>query len=407
MTFNQVVQYLENLTIMPKTMPGLEKIRAAVIEKKWFSLLDPKKIITVAGTNGKGTTCAVLEALLLSAQKKVGLYTSPHLIQTTERIRVNGVDISEEKFVQLFLDNQNLIEKYQLSHFEALTLMASDHFFQSDLDYVIFEVGLGGTYDATNIFPNHYSVIAKLGLDHQNILGNTLAEIAQNKFGIVKQGSLVVHHQLPVEVIPLKSTSATWIEAKPVASRFENNKWSIDSVWGSAELNIPGKRTAENAATALTVFEELGYNVSQHLSALNRVRWQGRMQKINWPGISAPVYLSGDHNIQGVESLVEILKHYNWNELHLIVGIGQDKSCEEMFELLLTLPRVKLYLTETPFKGRSLSDYPSSVQNRAVQKNLDVVAILNSLQASSEDLVLITGSLYLVGHVLKALKQAV
>lgn len=407
MTFVEVVNYLERLTIMPKTMPGLEKIRAAVIEKKWFHQLDPKKIITVAGTNGKGTTCAVLESLLLSAGQKVGLYTSPHLIQTTERIRINGIDISEVQFVQLFLENKNLIEKHQLSHFEALTLMASDHFFQSDLDYVIFEVGLGGTYDATNVFPNYYSVITKLGLDHQNILGNTLVEVAQNKFGIIKPNTVVVHHQLPVEVLSLKSSTSNWIQAKACKSRFENNQWFLDSEWGTAELNIPGERTVENAATALTLFEVLGFNVQKNLSSLNKIRWQGRMQKITWPGFYCPLYLSGDHNIQGVESLIQILNHYEWNELHLIVGIGQDKSCDEMFALLLNLPRVKIYLTETPFKGRLIDQYPSEVLKIAVQKNPDCIEILNSIHPNKNDLVVVTGSLYLVGDVLKAIQNTV
>lgn len=406
MTFSEVVEYLERLTIMPKTMPGLEKIRAAVVEKKWFKQLDPKKIITVAGTNGKGTTCAVLEALLLSADRKVGLYTSPHLIQTTERIRVNGKDISEAQFIQLFLENKNLIEKYQLSHFEALTLMASDHFFHSDLDYVIFEVGLGGTYDATNIFPNHYSVITKLGLDHQNILGNTLIEVAHNKFGIVKPNTVVVHHQLPVEVLSLKSSTANWNQAKACQSRFENNQWLLDSEWGTAELNIPGERTVENAATALTLFEVLGFDVHSNLSALNKIRWQGRMQKISWPEISCPLYLSGDHNIQGVESLIQILSHYDWNELHLVVGIGQDKSCEEMFSLLLNLPRVQIYLTETPFKGRPIDQYPEEVLKVALQKNTNCIEILNSIRPNKNDLVVVTGSLYLVGDVLKYLKSS-
>ncbi len=407
MTFSEVVEYLERLTIMPKTMPGLEKIRAAVVEKKWLKQLDPKKIITVAGTNGKGTTCAVLEALLRSAGQNVGLYTSPHLIQTTERIRVNGKDISEAQFVQLFLENQNLIEKYQLSHFEALTLMASDHFFQLDLDYVIFEVGLGGTYDATNIFPNYYSIITKLGLDHQNILGNTLIEVAQNKFGIIKPNTVVVHHQLPAEVISLKSPTANWIQAKECNSRFEKNRWFLDSQWGTAELNLPGERAVENAATALTLFEILGFKVQEHLFALSKIRWQGRMQKINWPAFSCPLYLSGDHNIQGIESLIQILNHYDWNELHLIIGIGQDKSCEEMFALLLKLPRVKIYLTETPFKGRSIDQYPAQVLKVALQKNSNSIEILNSICPSKNDLVVVTGSLYLVGDVLKSIQNTV
>jgi dihydrofolate synthase / folylpolyglutamate synthase len=402
MTFLDVVKDLENLTIMPKTMPGLEKIRSAVVEKKWFHHLNPKKIITVAGTNGKGTTCAALEALLLSANQKVGLYTSPHLIQTTERIRINGVDISEADFVEVFLKNKQFIEKHQLSHFEALTLMAADYFFSQDLDYVIFEVGLGGTFDATNIFPNFYSVITKLGLDHQNILGQTIQDIAQNKFGIVKPDTVVVHHKLPPEVDVLKNTNATWFQAKAFQSVFENNQWFIETFWGKAEINLAGYRSAENAATALTVFNILGFDPKKYLMALNQIRWPGRMQKISWPNISAPVYLSGDHNPQGMQSLIEILKNYQWKTLHLIVGVGQDKSCDEMFQKLFdSLSNIKLYLTVTPFKGRSLADYPDWVATKSIYQNENIIKILNSLQVNQDDIVLVTGSLYLVGEVLK------
>jgi dihydrofolate synthase/folylpolyglutamate synthase len=140
---------------------------------------------------------------------------------------------------------------------------------------------------------------------------------------------------------------------------------------------------------------------------LNKIRWQGRMQKINWPAFSCPLYLSGDHNIQGVESLLQILNYYDWNVLHLIVGIGQDKSCEEMFALLLNLPRVKIYLTETPFKGRLIDQYPSEVLKIAVRKNSNCVEILNSINPNKNDLVVVTGSLYLVGDVLKFLKNNV
>ncbi len=400
MNFSDTVTYLENLIMMPKTMPGLDKIRSAVVEKNWFTKLDSQKIITVAGTNGKGTTCAVLEALLLSEGQKVGLYTSPHLIQTTERIRMNGADISEADFIQLFLKNKTLIEKHELSHFESLTLMAADYFFNHNLDFIIFEVGLGGTYDATNIFPNQYSVITKLGLDHQNILGDTIQDIARNKFGIIKNNNLVVHHKLPADVNLPKNINAKWIQADPAWALFVDNQWQIETKWGNTQMNMVGQRSAENAATALTLFENLGFQPAKCLQALNHVRWNGRMQKISWPNMTAPIYLSGDHNIQGIESLIEILKNYKWKKLHLIIGIGQDKSCAEMFDQLLKLQNTQFYLTVTPFKGRKLGEYPKNILDLANEKNENVIQILNQIKTTKDDLVLVTGSLYLVGLIL-------
>lgn len=414
LNFQKTVAALEALNIMPKTMPGLEKLKQALQHKTWFQELSSEKIITVAGTNGKGTTCAALQTLLLSAGKKVGLYTSPHLISTTERIRVNGEEISESAFVQLYQENQSLIAQYELTHFESLTLMAAEYFFaKNELDYVIFEVGLGGTYDATNVFPNRYSIITALAMDHQNILGNTVLEIAKNKFGIIKPNSKVVHHPLPAEVFALFSevltvTNSQAIAAVPGTIHAEKDfepYWFLQTPWGKTMVNIPGHRACENIMTALTMFEELGYEPQDHLHSLEKISWAGRMQKIKWPYIEAPVYLSGDHNIQGVQSLVQLLQSYEWNELHLVVGIGQDKAADEMLRMLFALPRSRVYLTKTPFKGRGLMDYPDEYRTKAKGENDNVIELLNSLSPGKNDMVLVTGSLYLVGEVLAELKS--
>lgn len=413
MDYKGVTAYLENLTIMPKTMPGLEKIRQAVAKKKWFKDLDPQKIITVAGTNGKGTTCAALEALLINAGRRTGLYTSPHLVSTTERVRVNGKDVSENLFIEVFLKNKTLIEKHGLSHFESLTLMAADIFFSSEwglaLDYYIFEVGLGGLHDATNIFPNHYSIITKMGLDHENILGRNLTDIARNKFGIIKKNSIVFHHELDPQLDKLidevkQETSSVWIPAEKWQPKFKNGQWGGESQSTQFQTNLIGERAIENIATAITVFKKLGYEFQDYKSALKDIHWPGRMQKVDWPSLPHPIYLSGDHNIQGIESLISILKNYNYKNLHMIVGIGADKACDEMLTAVLNIPQVKLYLTETPFKGRSLQDYPLFAQKAAVQSNSQVENILNSLKPEDQDMIVVSGSLYLVGQVLSQSK---
>jgi dihydrofolate synthase / folylpolyglutamate synthase len=413
MTYQSVVADLEALSIMPKTMPGLEKLKSALQHKTWFEDLfkseNSKKIITVAGTNGKGTTCAALQTLLLSASKSVGLYTSPHLISTTERIRKNGEPISETEFIQLYKENKDLIAKYELTHFESLTLMAAEYFFaKNNLDFIIFEVGLGGTYDATNVFPNHYSVITALGMDHQNILGHSVEEIARNKFGIIKPNSKVIHHPLPPEVFAqfaevldaTKSQSIAAIHGTITTEKSFEPVWFLQTPWGKTMTNLAGERAAENIMTALTLFEELGFEPQDHLHSLEKIPWQGRMQKIKWPHLQAPVYLSGDHNIQGVQSLVQLLQHFEWNTLHLVVGIGQDKDANEMLRLLMSLPRAKIYLTQTPFKGRTVMEYPEELRTKASGEDDDPIHLLNSLQAHKNDLIVVTGSLYLVGKIL-------
>ncbi|MBC7420125.1 MAG: hypothetical protein H7328_05305 [Bdellovibrio sp.] len=415
--YSEIVSFLETLQIMPKTMPGLDKIKRALVQTDWYASLDPFKIIVVAGTNGKGSTCAMLESLLIEADQAVGFYSSPHLISTTERIRTSGAQLSEDIFIEVFTDCEKLIKECELSHFESLTLMAGHYFFSSkwnqNLDFVIFEVGLGGTYDATNAFPHAYSVITPLGLDHTAILGNTLAEVAQNKFGIIQAGNVVIHQGFSNSLMPLKKdveeeTNSKWYEVPVAQCRVAKNsnepKYFVKTIWGEAALALPGERAAQNAMTALYTFEKLGFSPLLYLDALADTNWPGRMQKISWPNITCPVYLSGDHNPDGIISLLKILKDFSWHTLHVIVGIGVDKDADEMLEELSELPNMNLYLTATPFKGLKLNEYPQKYLFQSTDRNADVIEILNTIDCAPNDLVLVTGSLYLVGKVLKNLK---
>lgn len=416
-TYKEAVTYLESLQMMPKTMPGLEKIKTALVLTDWYASIDPNKVIVVAGTNGKGTTCAALESLLLSAGQRVGFYSSPHLVSTTERIRLNGVDISEHDFVILFQESLPLIEKCGLTHFEALTLMTGFYFFSeswdNNLDFAIFEVGLGGSFDATNAFPHKYCGITKLGHDHVNILGSDLSEIAKNKFGIIGNKNIVVHHKIPDEVIDMKrttqkATNSNWVEAENFEMKIKKGpSYFLTYNDSTFQVNQPGARAAENIMTAISLFQVLGFDLNGHQKALNNIRWPGRMQKREWPELKCPLYLSGDHNLQGVESLIDILKDFKWKTLHLVVGIGVDKDAEQMLKTFCQLQGLKLYLTETPFKGLKISEYPEVYLKSAVEKNSDVSSLLKCIAANaeSEDLVLVTGSLYLVGKVISSENQ--
>ena len=418
--YNHVVSFLENLQIMPKTMPGLDKIKQALNLTDWYQKINPEKVIVVAGTNGKGTTCAALEALLIEADQKVGFYSSPHLISTTERIRLNGKQISKEEFVVLFNECFPIIKDCHLSHFEALTFMAGHYFFgmnpSLNLDFVIFEVGLGGTYDATNAFPHKYSIITKLGLDHVNILGNSLVDIAKNKFGIIAKKNIVVHQPLSEELYDLKkefqkNMNSNWVESEPFELQVEEQaitpQYFIKYNNTKFKINIPGKRAAENIMTALTMFQILGFYSENYYSALNKIQWSGRMQYIQWPSLECPLYVSGDHNEQGIQSLIEILNDFKWQNLYLVVGIGVDKDAELMLQSLCKLKNLKLFLTETPFKGLKLNEYPDIYSKLAVRCDSNCIDLLNQISklADSQDLVLVTGSLYLVGSVLSALED--
>lgn len=413
--YHDAVAFLESLQIMPKSMPGLEKIKRAVTETNWFHDIDPNKVIVVAGTNGKGSTSASLEALLIEAGQSVGFYSSPHLVSTTERMRVNSFDISEAHFVELFCKNEKIIRDFELSHFEALTLMAGSYFFDRDkpLDYIIFEVGLGGLYDATNVFPHKYSVITAIGYDHMSILGHTLDEIARNKFGIVGKKNIVVHHTLHKDLLPLKievakATNSNWVEAEKAELRIiktdkQRPRYFLSYDGVEVEMGLPGERAAENIMTAVTLFQIFGFDFRSASAGVKKINWKGRMQRLNLEGWPCDVYLSGDHNEQGVESLLKILADFSWENLHLVFGAGADKSVEAMLQKLVQLQNIKLYLTETTFKALPIEKYPDVFLKQSVLAEKKITTLLSVIRARAQpgDLCLITGSLYLVGEVLK------
>lgn len=420
-SYEDIVKYLETLQIMPKAMPGLEKIRKALLQTSWYSQINADRVIVVAGTNGKGTTCAALESLLVEAGCQVGFYSSPHLISTTERIRLNKKDISEKDFVTIFKACEELIIRCELSHFEALTLMACYYYFSGALhptpDFVILEVGLGGAYDATNAIPHKYSVITSLSLDHTNILGHTLMEIAQNKFGIVGRKNIVVHYELKEELHDLKNhvrkqTNSNWIESEPTHWQVDTSDrgrpvYYLNYDNESWPTNMCGERAMRNIMTAITTFQALGFDMRAGGKGLSSIRWQGRMQSVQWPGLKAPLYLSGDHNEDGVKSLIHLLKDFKWKKLYLVVGIGADKDVVSMLEQLTALQNSVLCLTETTFKPRKLSDYPEKYKQMSRFSHSDVKRVLDFIcnEAEEGDLCIVTGSLYLVGRVLQSLES--
>ncbi len=403
---------------MPDRPPSLVTMQEALDLLLPSSCWRPKKTVIVAGTNGKGSVCATLETLFIAAGETVGLYTSPHLEETTERIRINGAHLSEEQFCQIYSEVKSLLPGMKLTHFEILTLMAAWAFFSgrthTPVDRAIFEVGLGGTWDATNAIPHDHCIITQLGYDHQNLLGNSLTEIAKNKFGIIQKNALVVHSPLPDEVQSLatetqEATGSTWIPSSSIIERVEIHGrepiFYIETPWGEAKLALPGRRGAENTATALTYFKECGYNPSLFLSRISEVQWKGRMEKWTGSASRCAVYLSGDHNPQGVKSLTELLPHYWRNHLYILVGVGRDKSRDEILSPLFSLPNTSIFLTETPFKGLKIQDY-GQWKDLAKGTNEDPAEAIQSIfdLASEEDLILVTGSLYLVGYIKSVLK---
>jgi dihydrofolate synthase/folylpolyglutamate synthase len=416
LTYRQIVQKIEALGVMPDRLPSLEPMTRALQRLLEPHDFKPEKTVVIAGTNGKGSVCATLQTLLQATGETVGLYTSPHLEETTERIQINGAPISEDLFCKAYSDVSSRLEGFTLTHFEVLTLMAAWIFFSKTghfkkIDRAIFEVGLGGKWDATNAIPHHHCVITQLGYDHQNLLGNSLSEIAKNKFGIIHPESSVVYSPLPEEARSLledykKIPHTRWHESAPFSYRVEQNEtgrepqFFISTPWGETQIALAGRRGAENTMTALTCFRQLGFDPSPYLSTLAHVKWSGRMEKWTHPQARCPIYLSGDHNPQGVESLLELLPHYKYKQLYTLVGIGKDKDRDSILGPLFQVANQSVVLTQTPFRGIPIEGYGPWAQ-KAHDQVADPIEAIKTLfqQATEEDLILVTGSLYLVGEI--------
>lgn len=404
MNYNKIVQFLENSTGVSKENCAQERLDITKLAFERMYQVDSKKVIVVAGTNGKGSTCATLAHLLKSAGNEVGLYTSPHLSKINERIKYNSCDISDNDFCEAF----EYVHSFNipLSHFEYLTLMACYHFFKKyNVNYAIFEVGLGGTYDATNVIPHDTCIITKLGLDHENYLGHTIEEIAKNKAGIINSpGQTVIHAHFDHENVYkiIHSRDARFIESCSFQMQTKETskipEFILQTKYGNAKLALPGKRACENTALALTAFEYLGYNPSLYLKELQNVNWPGRMEQVNIDGIN--LFLSGDHNGQGIDSLLEILEHYRYNRVHFIVGIANDKNYNAMLDKLSNVKNSKIYLTQTPYKTRYIKDY-GKWTDICQKSNPNWYSLFRDIlpDIHSDDIAIITGSLYLIGDV--------
>lgn len=366
----------------------------------------PKKVILVTGTNGKGSTCATLQTLLIAAGKNVGFFSSPHIIKINERIKYNGIDISDADFSRIFEIIRTKLSDFHLSFFEYLTLIAAYYFyFEKQIDFAIFEIGLGGTLDATNAIDHDISVITRLGIEHEDILGKDLKSIAENKFGIIRKNNTVFHTEFPEEIsdIYLKclvEKNARFFEAPKLdyfVRKNEYPKYFVNINGQTYELSLIGKRAVENTSLAVEIFKYLVPDHEKYLGVLKDVNWPCRMEKIQYK--DREVFLSGDHNPQGIQSLMEILQNFEFENIHFVVGICSDKDSDQMIKMLSSVRNSHIYLTETPVKTLDIENYSKFVKSTAEFSSKNPIEALDQAvkKSSPKDLILVTGSLYLTG----------
>lgn len=421
MDYPSSVRYLYALGNEVKSVKlGLERMRALMA-----GLGHPERAcqyVHVAGTNGKGSTCAMIEAALRHAGVRTGLYTSPHLVDPTERIRVNGVAVTAEEFSRTF-DHlhacaEAMVKRDELdmhpTYFESLTAIAFLLFAEKKVDTVVLEVGLGGRLDATNVITPKLSVITPVDIDHQQWLGDTIDKIAFEKAGIIKPGVPVVsakQHagaERPIAGVAAANgaqliRAAEWpiadLELNPYGNRYR--------LAGRIDVACPlaGPHQIENSRTAAVALATLGLAPAQITEGMRGARWPGRLECV---AEKPEILLDGAHNVAGAMALADHLRRfYRGRRIWMVFGVMQDKQVSQIGELLFPLAG-ELILT-APEQARSMPPHEIAALPCAAHARI-APSITGALEmarrAAPDDLVVITGSLYLVGAVRPLLVQA-
>lgn len=426
MTYQQTVEYLFT------RLPMFSRIGAAAIKKDLHNTLalcdsldNPHRklrSIHIAGTNGKGSVSHMLAAILQEAGYKTGLYTSPHLYDFRERIKVNGLVCPEEFVVDFTKRIQPQIDALEPSFFEITVAMAFDYFAKEQVDIAVIETGLGGRLDSTNVVIPDLSVITNIGWDHMQLLGNTLPLIAAEKAGIIKPGVPVVIGEAIPETRPVFEEKASSVNApiyfaeeQRYTDSFKPGRHFSVTVHEKQHdekqeymLDLPGVYQRKNLLTVLEAVSQLrglNWNISpsQVLHALKNVQkltgLHGRWETIRE---HPRVVLDVAHNVNGIEQLKEQLELETWNALHIVLGMVKDKDVNGVLALL---PKDATYYFTSAQIPRAMpaTDLQALAESCSLHGNIydDVNTALNAAtnNANMDDLVLVCGSVFLVAEV--------
>jgi dihydrofolate synthase/folylpolyglutamate synthase len=433
MSFEEAIKYLYGLGNETLAMKlGLESVRALA-----GALGDPQRkfpAVHIAGTNGKGSTAAMTASVIRSSGLRAGLYTSPHLVSITERIRIDGDEIAPDEFARLATvvraAGERLVAESALpappTFFEQVTMIAYLYFAEKKVDLAVLEVGLGGRLDATNICEPVVTAITRIGFDHQKYLGDTLASIAGEKAGIVKPGAPVVVAPQPPEAMnviaarceemnaPMILTSEPFdVEATGDSEnvgryrfRYRTSPGCEDKDEYALRLGLRGRHQITNAAVAIHIAERLriaGFDVPQPaiVEGLNNAEWPGRLELIRPSPSQAPLLLDGAHNTDGAQALRDFLdESFRSAPITIIFGAMADKAIGEMGAILFPAANHLVVTSiDSPRAAR-----PSAIAEAA---HRDVIRMENAGDALNEafritpldGLIVVCGSLFLVGAI--------
>lgn len=381
------------------------------------------KSIHIAGTNGKGSVSHMLAAILQTAGYKTGLYTSPHLKDFRERIKINGEMVTEDFVTHFTESSMTLVDEIEPSFFELTVVMAFEYFAKEKIDVAVIETGLGGRLDSTNVIMPELSVITNIGRDHMNILGDSLEKIALEKAGIIKENVPVVIGETLSETLPVFKQVA---REKNAALFISSQKRQVmDWAWNKNELvveiaedhhtdhkkfhlDLPGVYQAKNLLTVLqacTVLNEAGWNLDeksinkgiQHAKKITGLH--GRWEIIH---SSPTVVLDVAHNEDGMKQLIQQVEVMLYRQLHIVLGMVKDKEIEPVLSLL---PKNAIYYFTKASIPRALPE--NELLEKAGKERLkgNAFAEVNKAleaamaQAHVDDLIVVCGSVFLVGEV--------
>lgn len=427
-TYTEALNYIYDLTKYGIKL-GLKNINYLL-----YLLGEPHKklkVIHVAGTNGKGSTCSLISSILQSDGYKVGLYTSPHLVDFTERIEINRKPIDRKKVSELLERIKPYIEKVANSpsyghptFFEVITSMAFLYFYEEQIDFLVLEVGLGGRLDATNVCEPLISVITHIDYDHMDKLGNSLEEIAREKGGIIKPRGIVISSKqyeeayneikkIANEKNSLVYSTGREISYKIVKSDIKGVIFDLKGIYHNYKnLHTPllGRHQVDNATTAIIATEALkirGVNISENAIriGLEKVKWTGRLEIIQ---NNPTLILDGAHNPSGIRIVRQALKEiFSYHRLILVLASFADKDYKKMIQIIA--PKADLIITTKTMSPRAAtSQIIAKEAAKYIEQNKIIVtenipqAINCALSNSKrDDLICITGSLYTVGEAKK------
>lgn len=360
------------------------------------------KCIHVAGTNGKGSTSHMLASILQEAGYKVGLYTSPHLKDFRERIKINGQEITETFVCDFIRVNKSFFESNAISFFEMSVGLAFDYFSKEKVDIAIIEVGMGGRLDATNIITPLISVITNIGLDHTQFLGNTLEAVAFEKAGIIKPGLPVIIGEYTIETKPVFLAKA--------AETKSDIYFASDLITTTHPSDLIGSYQIHNKKTVLQTISILNnqteFNIQQDhiikglLQVVKNTGLQGRWQQL---GVSPKVVCDTAHNKEGLSIVMDQLSKETFEQLHIVFGVVNDKNLDQILPLL---PKNAIYYFTKPNNPRGLP--AEELYSKAIAYGLTgqvynsvTTAYKKALQAAiDKDMIYIGGSTFVVAEIL-------